>query len=180
MKALKIIIIAIPILFILWIVGLFNGLKLTPNLHEDYYIGDHGLDQRMTLSYPNEELFIQIMDRYGDTVAIDVTIFPAYGQDHLLTINKLSAKVIVDGKALDTLHHYVYNSEGLQTAIVNDSASSYVQERYVYNLSGIKKFTLDVDADYVYNDSIRQFKQSYEVNRTRKLLWRGLNLGGHH
>ena len=180
MKKIKIILITIPILFVLWIVGLFNGLKLTPNLEEDYYIGDHGLEQRMTLMYPNEELFVQIQ-RYGDTVAFDLTIFPAYGQDHLLTINKLSAKVIVDGAALDTIHHYIYNSGGLQPnllALANDSVSSYLQARYVYDLTGLRKFKLDIHADYIYNDTSRIYKQSFDVMRTRKLRWRGLNLGG--
>lgn len=186
MKLLKIILISFPILFVLWIVGLFNGLKLTPNFKEDYYIGDHGLDQRMTLMFPEEELTVAMPALYADTMAIDIDIFPS-DSSHRLTINKLSAKVTTNGKELDTIYHYVYTSFGQAKSlkdIVNfpvglrDSVSTYVEARYVYNLSNVKEFNLRIEADYLYDSSHRTFNQSFEVKHTRKLRWRGLNLGG--
>jgi len=60
MKALRNILIAIPILFVLWIVALFNDLKLIPELKEDYYIGDVGLDREMVLMESEEKLTLQM------------------------------------------------------------------------------------------------------------------------
>lgn len=186
MKAFKIILIAIPVLFILWIIGMFNGLKLVPFFKEDYYIGSVGLDRRMSLMYPEEELTVAIPALYGDTAAIDLDIFPS-DSSHRLTINKLVAEVMVDGKKLDTVYHYVYTSFGEVTSlkqIVNfpvglrDSVSTYVEARYVYDLGNLKKFTLHIEADYLYDDNRREFNQSFEVEHTRKLTWRGMNWGG--
>lgn len=188
MKAFKAILIALPILFILWIVGLFNGLKLTPNFHEDFYIGDHGLDRRMALMQPEEELTLEMDGVERDTVVVILDLFPS-DSVHKLTINKLKGSIIANNTKLDTIWHYVYSSFGQEKSLATitnfpvgtfDSVATYVEARYVYDLIGVKKFTLEIEADYLYDNVPRAFNKSFEVVHTRKLRWQGLNFGAHH
>lgn len=67
LKAFKIILISVPVLFVLWIAGLFAGLKLTPALEEDFYVdgpadefGGAALSQKITLAEPAEELMLRL------------------------------------------------------------------------------------------------------------------------
>jgi hypothetical protein len=189
-KGLKIAFIVLPVLFVLWIVGLFAGLKLTPVLEEDYYVGDVGLEERRVLSDVDEELNLQIPWDSDSLKAVDVTIFPGEGR-HRLTVNNVSATVVVGDKKLQPSYLYVFTVFGekedrmindLSVGITDDdSVSTYVQYRSVYVLEGIDEFKLEVNADYVYDGELRRFHEVFDVEHTRKLKWRGLRLpGGDH
>jgi hypothetical protein len=171
-------------------VGLLNGMKLTPAFEEDYYIGDVGLEKRMVLSAEEEELNIQIPWDTDSLKAIDVTLFPGEGR-HTLTVNNVSAKVLVDGRELNAVYLYVFTAFGEKEDRMikdfpvgitdDDSVSTYVQYRSVYVLEGVEEFKLDVDADYVYDGEVRKFHKVFDVEHARKLRWRGLRLpGGDH
>jgi hypothetical protein len=190
MKTLRNVLIAIPILFVLWIVALFNDLELIPELKEDYYVDGVGLDRELVLMAPEEALTLQIPWDSDDLKAIDLQVNPPQGK-HLFTLNSMSAKVILPDGEKEKKYLYYYAAPGEipnKEVFVNyavglsddDSVSSYVMVRSVYELGGINKFKLQVDADYTYDNMRRTFSKTFDVVHTRKLRWHGLRIVGDH
>lgn len=191
MKAFRIFIIAAPVSIVLWIVGLLNDLKLIPVMEEDYYIGSAGLRHEMTLMENEEEFTLQMPRQYDEVKPIDLTINPPKGK-HLLTISRMSAKVILpDGSTDPMKFFYVFSGAGELPGIEqvsnypvgltdDDSVSAYVQVRSVYELKGIDEFRIQVDADYTYDNKNRTFSKTFDVVHTSRLRWRGLEIKGDH
>ncbi|MEI9918574.1 MAG: hypothetical protein WDO14_07205 [Bacteroidota bacterium] len=191
MKVLKYVLIAFSILFVLWLVGLFAGLKVTPVFEEDYYVGEAGLSDKIVLMEKGEELLLEIPHDSDSLKSIDILVFPNEGK-HRITVNDISVKVIADGKTLDTVYYYVFSSFGEHKDAQSikdfpvgltddDSVSTYVLFRSVYVLYNVDDFKLDVNADYVYDGEVRKYSRVFDVEHTRKLRWRGLRLpGGDH
>lgn len=192
MKALKIVLIAAPLCFILWIVGLFNDLPLIPEIVEDYYIDDTALGDGLLLTEIEEEFRLEMPDHYDDDVRpVDLLIFPSDGE-HSLTVNQMTARAsFADIEEIKEKYHYIFTSVGeLQnlTQLTNyrigitddDSVSSYVQVRSVYDLTGLKDFNIAIEADYSYDGHERKLAKVFKATYHRKLTWRRLRIVGDH
>jgi hypothetical protein len=190
MKTFRNILIAIPVLFVLWIVALFNDMELIPELKEDYYIDGVGLDREMVLVQAEEKLTLKMPWDSDDLRSIDLDVNPPEGR-HLFTLNNMSAKVILPDGEKERKYLYFYAAPGEvpnKEVFTNypigladdDSVSSYVEVRSVYDLAGIDEFKLQIEADYLYDNKHRTFSKTYDVVHTRKLRWRGIRIVGDH
>lgn len=192
MKALKIVLIAAPLCFILWIVGLFNDLPLIPEIVEGYYIDDTALGDGLLLTEIEEEFRLEMPDHYDDDVRpVDLLIFPSDGE-HSLSVKNMSANVMLEnGNRPEKKYFYIFTSARELTSLTqlnnypvglteDDSVSTYVQVRSVYDLTGVNKFKIEVRADYSYDGNGRTFSQTFEAEHSRKLTWRRLRIVGDH
>ena len=184
MKPLTIALIAIPVLVVLWIVGLFNGLYLLPTIEEDYYIDGVGLSQPMILSEEEEQLSLTIPHDTDSLKAIDLMIYsfdePGNEQKvHILTINNISARLTSENNEVPNTYLYVFTIDGelpgIQ-AVANYTIENYVNVRYVYNLYKIDKFNFEVSVDYTYDNKPRKVNRTFEVEHKSRFKWQRLRI----
>jgi hypothetical protein len=184
-KAFLIALIGTPIIIILWVAGILNGLPLIPDVSTNYYVGDQSYRSDVViLDNKGDELSMRIDSDCGPGLqCIDVSIYPDKGE-HTLTINRITITArSMEDVEFQRKYFYVYTSAGEMPGpevIVNypvgiadsDSLSTYVLLRSVFETSDMTKFKLSIDANYTYDGQPRRLENTFDVEKATKLTWK--------